>query len=135
MPIWWISSGRDASFGWNAFNIYLQPHARYILGNEGGIELLPVLGETRAEARRIYHRLFPPWRYIRYDFARMPLFLKLLLPPSLMERTNPLYYRLADTAREEEMYEIYAEFFRRLADRTKNLVIVTNDEVFDSMAR
>ncbi|PIU40806.1 MAG: hypothetical protein COS99_08795 [Candidatus Omnitrophica bacterium CG07_land_8_20_14_0_80_42_15] len=114
---------RDNSFIFP--DAYDPVHARYIVEN-GNLKLIPVLGSSSSEACAIYNRLIPPWRYIRYE-NKMPLFLKVLLPQALHQRTNPFYYKIGKSKKEEQL-EIYSMLVTKLASQVKNLIIVANDD-------
>jgi len=98
-------------------------HARYVLKN-GIPVLMPVRGSDRCEAARLYNRIFPPWRYWRYD-NRPPMALRVLLPMgSFIHGLNPFYYKLRHGV---EMRDIYAGLFFKIASKISQVIVLSSD--------
>ncbi len=107
-------------------------HARFIVkGNQ--LEFVPVVGESRKEASLNYFRMFPPWRYIRYD-RRAPSFMRALLPPGREWKVNPFYYKLGRPW-EEEVSKSYALLFDQLAKEVKNVIVLAHDDFMGGLAK
>ena len=117
---------RDNSFTWSAL-CYPPVYARYIL-KDNDIQLIQPAGKNLKETYTGYYRLLPPFRYIRYD-AKIPMFLRVLLPRALHIRTNPLYYKFnLKKSDKEEILKTYEIIFEKIASQSKNLIIVANDD-------
>jgi hypothetical protein len=72
-------------------------HARFVLDGDG-VRLVEVVGETIPERVEAYVRLFPPWRYLRYD--RQPPAVLRALTSAGRELPNPFYYYRGDARSE-----------------------------------
>lgn len=119
-----IHMRRDESFC-NSY-IYNQVYARYILDGEG-LKLVPVVGETQKETIQNYYSFFTCWRYIRYD-NKMPMFMRVLLPSSFHERTNPFYYKLRKFNK-GEIPRTYVRIFSKMAEEVDKLIILTEGQI------
>jgi hypothetical protein len=122
MPFAWHDE-RDSSFLY-AYNSLGPVHARYILEN-GRLRFVPVIGQTRADADRVYNRLLTPWQYVHYD-DKAPIFLRALMPIDRKFTINPFYYRLFD--KREEIFRTYELLLRNLATQARNVIIICNDQ-------
>lgn len=108
---------RDDSFVF-APDTYGPVHSRYALV-DGKPELIPALGSNPSERSRVYHRLIPPWRYLRYD-ARPPALLRALLPRGRQWKGNPFYYWRGP---DDESLELYTALFSSAAAAQGRLVV------------
>ena len=104
-------------------NSYCPIHARYIITNVG-VTLSPVMGNSRKEACSLYHRLFPPWQYIRYD-RKAPAFLRVLVPEGRQFKFNPFYY--SNMEEKEEALTSYEILFKHFANQANHPIIVCAD--------
>ena len=111
------------------FNRYPQrfcrPHGRYII-NGADLQLPNVPGRTRNEACFLYHSIFTPWEYIRYD-EHAPTFLRVLLPTGRQFKFNPFYYNRME--KKEEILTTYKMLFDKLATAANHPIVVCNDPI------
>lgn len=118
---------RDSSFVFSR-DEYDPVHARYIL-KDGGLKLVEVSGKDMRDARLRYFGIFPPLRYIRYDY-RMPFSLESILPSCLKSRTNPFYYRSKilrqDSDIENEIISTYSLMLKEVKSYTKNVIVIAD---------
>jgi hypothetical protein len=101
---------RDTTFNHTQGRDPTYLHARFVLDGDD-VRLVEVLGETVPERVDGYVRLFPPWRYLRYD--RQPPAVLRALTPGGRELPNPFYYRGGD-ARSEALVT-YQRLLARMA--------------------
>jgi len=121
---------RDNSFIFE-YNSFGPIHARYILKNNKP-KLLPVIGENRIAACKIYNHLFPPWQYTRYD-KKPPTFLRFLLPAGRKLKTNPFYYR--HSKNKEEILKTYLVLFKKMAHVSKSLIVICPDNSIYNLSK
>jgi len=121
-PFWWHRL-RDSRFSYHVSG-FGSIHARFV-ADKDRLRLVPVAGNTRREAREIYFKAVPRWRYLRYDHLA-PAFLRALLPGRPGEVTNPFYHAFP-RSRDNEILDTYSLIFSALSRETKSLVIVAND--------
>lgn len=108
---------RDSTFVL-APDAYGPVHSRYAL-EDGAPALIPAAGATPSRRSRLYFRLVPPWRYLRYDSRPAPL-LRSLLPPGRQWKANPFYYWKSP---ENEALELYTALFSSAAAAPGRLVV------------
>jgi hypothetical protein len=118
-------TNRDSTFTFN--NYYYPIHSRFII-EHNTLTKIPLVGDTRLKASRIYYRIIPPWRYFRYD-SRTPNFLKPFLPATV-ERFNP-FYNVSKASIKDEILSTYKHIFRDISQKAKHLIIIVNDDFSD----
>ena len=99
-------------------------HGRYIM-DHSILRFIPIAGDSRQKAYKLYQRGIPPLRYLLYD-KYMPFSLKIFLPKSLHSRTNPFYYR-HDRVKNQECFSIYTALLEKVARKAKHVIFVANE--------
>ena len=112
---------RDRTFN-RHLNQFCPMHARYIV-TQDNVELVSVLGDSREEACGLYHSLFTPWQYVRYD-QNAPPFLRVLVPTGRNFKFNPFYY--SNLERKQEALTSYERLFNKLANQSTHPIVVCN---------
>ncbi|MGB0910102.1 MAG: hypothetical protein ACPGYT_07040 [Nitrospirales bacterium] len=115
---------RDRSFVF-LYNHFAPVHARYILVDKQ-LQLLPVVGETRAKAGEHYNSIFSSIKYVRYD-EKPPAFLRALVPMSRTLTHNPFYYRNDEP--NKEILTTYALLFQELANSDTTSIVICNSKI------
>lgn len=115
---------RDGTFDFDE-NSYNAIHARYIIEGEE-LRLIPVIGANQRDAVEIFHRFFPPWRYLHYD-QKIPSMMRCLIPIGRTLRRNPFYYR-PFTAAHEEIFATYRKIFDDILQQTTRLIVMVDSK-------
>ncbi|MCP4112649.1 MAG: hypothetical protein GY749_45175 [Desulfobacteraceae bacterium] len=114
---------RDKNFC--SYDYFGPVHSRFILKDEK-LKLVTPLGNTRLDACRIYHRMLPPWQYIRYNHEA-PVSLRCLIPADSKPMRNPSYYNFLKS--DDEILKTYSMLFERLSEQNINPVFICDDDI------
>jgi len=110
-----------------SFKRYDHVHAKHIV-RDGALTLLPPVGGSPAGKTRIYYRLLPPWRYLRYD-SQAPMFIRIWKSSGRYSGVpaNPFYK--SGAALRREILFTYKLMFSEIAHSSARLILLPDSQL------